>query len=141
MLILTGAGEGWPLRRHGPEAHFRELENKPNETHPRRMGHASVAPGTGSKAEADHRDAGQWLAGGALYAARRLRLRLLRPKTPKFGLSEVNWGILPGGLVSKALQVPRLTRDALYWPDRRAVRRQEGRGDRRDLRGGAGEET
>ena len=33
----------------------------------------------------------------------------------KFGLSEVNWGILPGGLVSKALQVCLGYRDALYY--------------------------
>ncbi|MGA9950899.1 MAG: p-hydroxycinnamoyl CoA hydratase/lyase [Xanthobacteraceae bacterium] len=33
----------------------------------------------------------------------------------KFGLSEINWGILPGGLVSKALHVCLGYRDALYY--------------------------
>jgi feruloyl-CoA hydratase/lyase len=33
----------------------------------------------------------------------------------RFGLSEINWGILPGGLVSKALHVCLGYRDALYY--------------------------
>ena len=37
------------------------------------------------------------------------------PRTPPFGLSEVNWGIPPGGLVSRALAEMIPTRDALYY--------------------------
>ena len=32
-----------------------------------------------------------------------------------FGLSEVNWGVIPGGLVSKAFNAAVNYRDALYW--------------------------
>ncbi len=32
-----------------------------------------------------------------------------------FGLSEVNWGVIPGGLVSKAMNVAVNYRDALYY--------------------------
>ena len=33
----------------------------------------------------------------------------------KFGLSEVNWGILPGGFVSKALTEALVVRDAVWF--------------------------
>ena len=48
-----------------------------------------------------------------------------------FGLSEVNWGILPGGIVSwNVVQMHELARRHVLCDDRRHVRRQEGQGDR-----------
>ncbi len=48
-----------------------------------------------------------------------------------FGLSEVNWGILPGGIVSwNVAQTMNYPRRALLRHDRRHFRRQEGAGDR-----------
>ena len=45
-----------------------------------------------------------------------------------FGLSEVNWGIFPGGLVSRVLADAMCYRDAMWCDhDRRPVRRQESR--------------
>ena len=48
-----------------------------------------------------------------------------------FGLSEVNWGILPGGIVSWNVAQTMNFRDGMYYAhDRRHLRRQEGEGDR-----------
>ena len=48
-----------------------------------------------------------------------------------FGLSEVNWGILPGGIVSwNVVQMHELPRRHVLRDDRRHLRRQEGEGDR-----------
>jgi trans-feruloyl-CoA hydratase/vanillin synthase len=47
-----------------------------------------------------------------------------------FGLSEVNWGIIPGGVVSwNVARNPELPRRAVLRHDRPAVRRQEGGGN------------
>ncbi len=62
-----------------------------------------------------------------------------RPEDATFGLSEVNWGILPGALVSKVVTDMVLPRHALYYACLgRSVRRQGGGADRHDrLRGAA----
>ena len=65
--------------------------------------------------EADHRD-GQWLVlrrrvPGCCSAA----IWRSPTKKPIFGLSEINWGIIPAGIVTKSVAMAMAQRNALYY--------------------------
>jgi trans-feruloyl-CoA hydratase/vanillin synthase len=114
VVILTGAGEAW-CAGMDLKLYFRALENKPGEkiraewvTHQWRwfrlwnFPKPTIAMVNG------------FCMGGAFTQLIACDFAIAA-EDAKFGLSEVNWGILPGGMVSKALDVCLGYRDAMYY--------------------------
>ena len=113
-LVLTGAGESWSAGMDLKE-YFREVD----QAHPsvqrrvrrdaaewqwKRLAHWSkptVAMVNG------------WCFGGAFTPLVACDLAIA-DEGAQFGLSEINWGIPPGGVVSRALAATVSQRDALY---------------------------
>lgn len=113
-LVLTGAGESWSAGMDLKE-YFREVDH----AHPsvqrkvrrdaaewqwKRLAHWSkptVAMVNG------------WCFGGAFTPLVACDLAI-SDEGAQFGLSEINWGIPPGGVVSRALAATVSQRDALY---------------------------
>ena len=114
VLILTGAGDAF-CSGMDLKLYFRALEDKPGEriraewvTHQWRwyrlwnFPKPTIAMVNG------------YCMGGAFTQLVACDFAIAADDA-KFGLSEINWGILPGGLVSKALHVCLGYRDALYY--------------------------
>jgi trans-feruloyl-CoA hydratase/vanillin synthase len=115
VLVLTGAGDSWSAGMDLKE-YFREVDEAPPhvqvqarrtsaEWQWRRLIHYSkptIAMVNG------------WCFGGAFTPLVCCDLAIAA-EDATFGLSEVNWGIPPGGLVSRALAEVIPTRDALYY--------------------------
>ncbi len=115
VVVLTGAGESWSAGMDLKE-YFREVdESAPHvevrarrdsaEWQWRRLIHypkPTIAMVNG------------WCFGGAFTPLVCCDLAIAS-ETAVFGLSEVNWGIPPGGLVSRALAETVSTRDALWF--------------------------
>lgn len=114
VLVLTGSGDAFCAGQDLKEF-FRDLDDKP-------------------KARAGIRRAAQewrttllsrfpkttiamvngWTCGGAFTQLCSCDMAIAAEEA-KFSISEVNWGILPGGMVSKALAEVLSYRDALYY--------------------------
>lgn len=115
VLVLTGEGAAWSAGMDLKE-YFREVDDAPPhvqiqarrtsvEWQYRRLLHYSkptIAMVNG------------WCFGGAFTPLVCCDLAIAA-EDARFGLSEVNWGIPPGGLVSRALAEVVPTRDALYY--------------------------
>lgn len=115
VVVLTGSGESWSAGMDLKE-YFREVEQGPPhvevqarrdsaEWQWRRLIHfpkPTLAMVNG------------WCFGGAFTPLVCCDLAIAA-ETAVFGLSEVNWGIPPGGLVSRALAETVPTRDALWY--------------------------
>ena len=114
VLILTGAGEAFSAGMD-LKLYFRALEDKPAEriraewvTHQWRwyrlwnFPKPTIAMVNG------------FCMGGAFTQLVACDFAIAA-EDAQFGLSEINWGILPGGLVSKALHVCLGYRDAVYY--------------------------
>jgi trans-feruloyl-CoA hydratase/vanillin synthase len=115
VIVLTGAGESWSAGMDLKE-YFRETDGKPEITQERirrdcsqwqwkllRMySKATIAMVNG------------WCFGGAFSPLVACDLAIAADDAV-FGLSEVNWGIPPGNLVSKAVADPMGHRQALYY--------------------------
>jgi trans-feruloyl-CoA hydratase/vanillin synthase len=114
VVVLTGAGEAW-CAGQDLKLYFRELDSKPAER--ARAGWAShywrwqklftypkptIAMVNG------------YCFGGAFTQLIACDFAFAA-EDAKFGLSEVNWGILPGGFVSKALTDALSLRDAVWF--------------------------
>jgi feruloyl-CoA hydratase/lyase len=113
VLVLTGAGEAW-CAGQDLKLYFRELDSKPAE-----RAHAAWA---------SHYWRWQKLftypkptiamVNGFCFGGGFTQLIAcdfaIAAEDAKFGLSEVNWGILPGGFVSKALTDALPLRDAVW---------------------------
>lgn len=114
VLVLTGAGESWCAGQDLRE-YFRGLDDKPAER--RRAGWAgqewrwrklftypkiTIAMVNG------------YCFGGAFTQLIACDFAIAA-EDAIFGLSEVNWGIFPGGLVSRVLADAMTYRDALYY--------------------------
>ena len=114
VLILTGAGEAW-CAGQDLKLYFRELDSKPAEraraswashywrwqklfTYPK----PTIAMVNG------------FCFGGGFTQLIACDFAIAA-EDAKFGLSEVNWGILPGGFVSKALTDALSMRDAVWY--------------------------
>ena len=138
-VVLTGDGDAWSAGMDLKE-YFREVDDAPPhvevrarrdsaEWQWRRLIHfpkPTIAMVNG------------WCFGGAFTPLVCCDLAIAA-EDATFGLSEVNWGIPPGGLVSRALAetVPSAGR-ALVHHDRRDVRRPPRRRDAAGQRGGPG---
>jgi trans-feruloyl-CoA hydratase/vanillin synthase len=114
VLVLTGAGDSWCAGQDLKEF-FRDLDDKPAER--RRAGWASqewrwrqlftfpkptIAMVNG------------FCFGGAFTPLIACDIAIAA-EDALFGLSEVNWGIFPGGLVSRVLAEAMTYRDAMYY--------------------------
>ncbi len=114
VLVLTGAGESWCAGQDLKEF-FRDLDDKPAER--RRAGWASqewrwrrlftfpkptIAMVNG------------YCFGGAFTPLIACDFAIAA-EDAIFGLSEINWGIFPGGLVSRVLADAMTYRDAMYY--------------------------
>jgi trans-feruloyl-CoA hydratase/vanillin synthase len=115
VLVLTGAGEAWTAgmdlreffraldketpaeqarqRKSSEVWQFRQLRNYPKPT---------IAMVNG------------WCFGGAFTPLACCDLAVAADEAI-FGVSEINWGILPGGVVTKALQVMMTNREARWY--------------------------
>ena len=115
VVILTGEGDAWSAGMDLKE-YFREVEAAPPHVQVRarresaewqwrrliRFPKPTIAMVNG------------WCFGGAFTPLVCCDLAIAA-EDAQFGLSEVNWGIPPGGLVSRALAETVSTRDALYF--------------------------
>lgn len=114
VMILTGAGSSWCAGQDLKE-YFRALDNNPAER--RRVSHASqewrwrrlftfpkptIAMVNG------------FCFGGAFTPLIACDFAIAA-EDATFGLSEVNWGIFPGGLVSRVVADAMCYRDAMYY--------------------------
>jgi feruloyl-CoA hydratase/lyase len=115
VLVLTGAGEsfsaGMDLREY-----FREVDESPDRAVQIRVRRASAEwqwkrLATWSKPTIAMVNG--WCFGGAFTPLVACDLAIADERA-EFGLSEVNWGIPPGGVVSRALAAVVGQRDALY---------------------------
>jgi trans-feruloyl-CoA hydratase/vanillin synthase len=114
VLVLTGAGDAWSAGMDLKE-YFREVDAAPQHVQRRvrwdsntwhwrilrHYGKPTIAMVNG------------WCFGGAFVPLVACDLAIAADEAT-FGLSEVNWGIPPGGLVSRALAETVGTRDALF---------------------------
>ena len=114
VLILTGAGEAF-CAGMDLKLYFRELETKPGEriraewvTHQWRWHRLWNFP------KPTIAMVNGYCMGGAFTQLIACDFAIAA-EDAKFALSEVNWGILPGGLVSKALEICLSYRDMLYY--------------------------
>ena len=114
VLVLTGAGDSW-CAGQDIKLFFRDLDDKPKERHLARLANhewrwtllstfpkPTIAMVNG------------YCFGGAfvqLYACD----FAIAADDAQFGLSEVNWGILPGGLVGKVIMDGLSYRDAVWY--------------------------
>ncbi|VCU70584.1 Hydroxycinnamoyl-CoA hydratase-lyase [Pigmentiphaga humi] len=114
VLVLTGAGESW-CAGQDIGLFFRALDDKPRQRHLARL--------------ANH----EWrwtllssfpkptiaMVNGHCYGGAFVQLFAcdfaVAADEAQFGLSEVNWGILPGGLVGKVIVDGLAYRDAVYY--------------------------
>jgi trans-feruloyl-CoA hydratase/vanillin synthase len=114
VMILTGAGDSWSAGMDLRE-YFRALDDKPKER--RRAGRATqqwrwhrlftfpkptIAMVNG------------YVFGGAFTQLIACDLAIAAEEAI-FGLSEVNWGVFPGGLVSRAMAEAMSYRDCMYY--------------------------
>jgi trans-feruloyl-CoA hydratase/vanillin synthase len=114
VLVLTGAGPAW-CAGMDLDLYFRALEKKPGEraraewaTHQWRWHRLYAFP------KPTIAMVNGFCFGGAFTQLVACDFAIASDEAT-FGLSEVNWGILPGGLVSKVLDVCLGYRDSLYY--------------------------
>ena len=115
VVVLTGAGEAWSAGMDLKE-YFREVEAAP--------AHVQLAARRESAewqwrrlihfAKPTIAMVNGWCFGGAFTPLVCCDLAIAAEEAV-FGLSEVNWGIPPGGLVSRALAETVSSRDALWY--------------------------
>ncbi len=114
VLVLTGAGDSWSAGMDLKE-YFRELDNKPKE---RRRASWTARQWRWDKLRMFPKPSiamvNGFCFGGAFMPLIACDLAIAS-EDAIFGLSEINWGILPGGLVTKVLDEVLCSRDALFY--------------------------
>jgi trans-feruloyl-CoA hydratase/vanillin synthase len=114
VLVLTGAGDAW-CAGQDLKLYFRELDNKPAE-----RARASWASHYWRWQKLfNYPKPTIAMVNGFCFGGGFTQLIAcdfaIAAEDAKFGLSEVNWGILPGGFVSKALTDALSMRDAVWY--------------------------
>jgi feruloyl-CoA hydratase/lyase len=114
ILVLTGAGDSWCAGQDIRET-FRNLDNKPVErarnsrnSHHWRWGKLYTYP------KPTIAMVNGFVFGGGFTPLIACDFAIAAEEAT-FGLSEINWGIFPGGLVSKVVADAMRYRDALYY--------------------------
>jgi trans-feruloyl-CoA hydratase/vanillin synthase len=117
VLVLTGAGESW-CAGQDIKLFFRDLDDKPKERHLARLANhewrwtlLSTFPKPTIAMVNGHCFGGAFVQ---LYACD-FAIAADAADDAQFGLSEVNWGILPGGLVGKVIMDGLSYRDAVWY--------------------------
>lgn len=114
VLVLTGAGESWSAGQD-LKAFFRDLENNPEE---RARAHAANQAWRWDKLNA-YRKPTIAMVNGHCFGGAFTQLVAcdfaIAAEEATFGLSEVNWGTLPGGFVCKAVTEVLSLRDAVWF--------------------------
>jgi len=114
VLVLAGAGEAWSAGMD-LKLYFRELDNDPTgrikaewTTHQWRWYRLYNFP------KPTIAMVNGYCFGGAFTQLIACDFAIAAD-TAQFGLSEINWGVIPGGLVSKVLGICMNYRDSLYY--------------------------
>jgi trans-feruloyl-CoA hydratase/vanillin synthase len=114
VIVLTGVGDAWSAGMDLKE-YFREVETAP--PHVQAQARRTSAEWQWRRllnyAKPTIAMVNGWCFGGAFTPLVCCDLAIAA-EDAVFGLSEVNWGIPPGGLVSRALAETVSSRDALY---------------------------
>jgi feruloyl-CoA hydratase/lyase len=115
VLVLTGAGDSWSAGMDLKE-YFREIDDKPDVIKERVRRGASLWQWKLLRFYSKPTIAAVngWCFGGAFSPLVACDLAITADEAV-FGLSEINWGIPPGNLVSKALADTIGHREALYY--------------------------
>ncbi|MGW1563007.1 p-hydroxycinnamoyl CoA hydratase/lyase [Streptomyces sp. NPDC002144] len=115
VVVLTGTGDAWSAGMDLKE-YFRETDGKPRwvQNRVRRQGtnwqhHKLISYPKPTIAMVNG-----WCFGGAFVPLVSCDLAIASVDA-QFGLSEVNWGVTPGNLVTRALAEVIPTRDAMYY--------------------------
>jgi feruloyl-CoA hydratase/lyase len=114
VLVLTGAGESFSSGMDLKE-YFRETDDKPRkvQVRARRDAFAWQGPKLMNFAKPTIAMVNGWCFGGAFAPMASCDLAIAADEAT-FGVSEINWGILPGGNVTKVLSQLMGRRAALY---------------------------
>ena len=114
LVIVTGAGDSWSAGMDLKEF-FRDLDDKPIE---RDRAHRASVDGGWSRLNVFPKPTiamvNGYCFGGAFMRLIACDLAIAADEAT-FGLSEVNWGIFPGGTVGRVLADALTERDALYY--------------------------
>lgn len=114
VLVLTGVGEYFSAGQD-LQQFFRELDDKPKErAEARRDAHSWRFEQLSNFPKVTIAMVNGWCCGGAFTQVYACDFAIAAEEA-RFSLSEVNWGILPGGLVTKVLADWTSYRDALYY--------------------------
>jgi trans-feruloyl-CoA hydratase/vanillin synthase len=115
VLVLTGTGESFSAGMDLKE-YFRETDNAPRivQTRVRREAFAWQGQRLMMFVKPTIAMVNGWCFGGAFTPLGSCDLAVAAEEAT-FGVSEINWGILPGGNVSKVLQQLMRRREALYY--------------------------
>ena len=114
VFVLTGAGEAWSAGMDLKE-YFRDNDDKPREATLKARRQAAA---WGNRLQYFEKPTiamvNGWCFGGAFMPLVCCDLAIAADEA-KFGLSEINWGILPGGNVTRAVAEVMSYRDGLYY--------------------------
>ena len=115
VVVLTGRGEAWSAGMDLKE-YFRETDNESDAFKMRTREEAAAWQQIKLRNHAKPTIAmvNGWVFGGAFTPLTSCDLAIASDDA-KFGLSEINWGILPGGNVTKAVADTMGQRNALYY--------------------------
>src|SRR6478752_7503537 len=115
VLVLTGAGEAWSAGMDLKE-YFREVDGGPEHVQRRVRRDAAYWQWRLLRTYAKPTIAmvNGWCFGGAFTPLVACDLAIAAEEAT-FGLSEINWGILPGGNVTRAVAEVMSHRDSLYY--------------------------
>ena len=115
VIVLTGRGEAWSAGMDLKE-YFRETDNESDAFKMRTREEAAAWQQIKLRNHAKPTIAmvNGWVFGGAFTPLTSCDLAIASDDA-RFGLSEINWGILPGGNVTKAVADTMGQRNALYY--------------------------
>lgn len=114
VLVLTGEGDSW-CAGQDIKLFFRDLDDKPRERHLARLAnHEWRWTLLSSFPKPTIAMVNGYCFGGAFVQLFACDFAIAADEA-LFGLSEVNWGILPGGLVGKVIVDGLSYRDAVYY--------------------------
>ncbi|NQV56036.1 MAG: p-hydroxycinnamoyl CoA hydratase/lyase [Rhodospirillales bacterium] len=113
LIVITGAGESWSAGMDLREF-FRATDNDPAARHKSYWAHRQWTQFITASNKATIAMVNGYCFGGAFTALAACDI-VITADDATFGLSEVNWGILPGGNVSKVFSDLTNNRNAMFY--------------------------